>query len=129
MAEVTGPISTLPGTAHDTPDSAKCDNHPEVAAYIRVQGETDSFGSEMSDLCEACYVEYKAETAKYAAERATGKCDWCGNNVTDLKQMRDWEEGSYGPIYDVCGVCRKRRKEEDEREFEVSYDPYNWVDG
>jgi hypothetical protein len=52
MADVTGPISTLPGSSHhDVPDGMMCDDHPDRPAVTRLQGETDSFGSEMHDLC------------------------------------------------------------------------------
>lgn len=38
-----------------------CDDHPDVPAVARVQGETDSFGCEMHDLCQACLDELRAE--------------------------------------------------------------------
>ena len=47
MADVTGPISSLPGSGHSVPDGAMCDEHPDRPAVARVQGETDSFGCEM----------------------------------------------------------------------------------
>ena len=53
MADVTGRISTLPGSGHKVPDGTMCDNHPDRLATHRVQGETDSFGSEMNDMCDA----------------------------------------------------------------------------
>src|SRR3954463_12051043 len=54
MADVTGPISTLPGTGHHLPDGTMCDQHPDRPAVARIQGETDSFGCEMNDLCQEC---------------------------------------------------------------------------
>ena len=50
MAEVTGPISTLPGARHALPAGTMCDEHPDRPAVARVQGETDSFGCELNDL-------------------------------------------------------------------------------
>jgi hypothetical protein len=52
MADVTGPISTLPGAVHRVPEGATCDEHPDRPAVLRVQGETDSFGSETIDYCQ-----------------------------------------------------------------------------
>lgn len=108
MADVTGPISTLPGSASSSPASAACDKHADRPAYRRVQGETDSFGSEMHDLCRECYDAHLVAVARYAAEAACGACDWCKSDATDLRNRRDWEEGSSGPVYRVCGACVKR---------------------
>ncbi len=41
MAEVTGPISSLPGAYHSLPKGTMCDEHPDRPAVARVQGETD----------------------------------------------------------------------------------------
>ncbi len=107
MADVTGPISTLPGAIHSAPVGSMCDQHPDRPAVRRVQGETDSFGSEMHDLCQECIDEMK----KHAKEARLGFCDWCKREVDDLRPKRDWEEGSYGPVYHVCGPCAKRYDE------------------
>jgi len=112
MADVTGPISSLPGSLHKAPDGAMCDDHPKVRAVIRLQGETDSLGSEMHDLCQPCLDKCNAEHDKYAAIVASGVCDWCGSQATDLRDHRDFEEGSAGRIYEVCGrLCEKRKRE------------------
>ena len=107
MADVTGPISTLPGAVHSTPEGSMCDEHPDVPAVRRVQGETDSFGSEMHDLCQACVDELKT----HSHEARWGFCDWCKKEVDDLRPKRDFEEGFYGPVYRVCGPCAKRYDE------------------
>lgn len=101
MSDATGPISTLPGSRHATPDGAMCDTHPDRPAVWRMQGETDSFGSEMHDLCQECLDE----SAKHTAEARCGVCDWCKSEATDLRDKRDFEEGMSGPVYRVCGGC------------------------
>lgn len=102
MTDVTGPISTLPGARHSSPAGAKCDNHPDRPAIGRIQGETDSFGSEMHDLCAKCMEEM------VAAERDTsGRCDWCKTEQPQLTPTRDYDEGTCGPVYYVCRGCRK----------------------
>ena len=54
MSDVTGPISTLPGCERAVDPGTMCDEHPDRPAVARVQGETDSFGSEQHDLCAEC---------------------------------------------------------------------------
>ena len=119
MADVTGPISTLPGARHDTPDGTMCDTHPDRPAVVRVQGETDSFGSEMHDLCDECLKAIKAEGPHI------GRCDWCKTEKVELRPRRDYEEGLNGPVYYVCSPCIQRsdaRAAEDAREFDDYYD-------
>lgn len=118
MAEITGPIGTLPGAAHPLPDDAMCDQHPDRKAVARIQGETDSFGSELNDLCQECFDEER----RYARslEARSGNCDWCKREKTDLADTRDYEEGLHGPVYRVCGACRQRR-DDLERTYEKSY--------
>lgn len=104
MADVTGPVSTLPGSTRGAEHGAMCDEHPDRPAVRRVQGETDSMGAEFYDLCQECLDEL----AKHAAEAACGRCDWCKSEVRDLRPFRDFEEGTSGPVYEVCGACRKK---------------------
>jgi hypothetical protein len=107
MADVTGPISSLPGsTHHDLPDDAMCDDHPDRPAVVRLQGETDSFGSEMHDLCKECLDAYREEVKISRSEIA--RCDWCHQDKAGLVPTRDYEEGMNGPVYEVCRDCRKR---------------------
>ena len=122
MGDVTGPISTLPGRVHELPKGAKCDVHPDRNAVVRIQGETDSFGCEMHDCCEECADEIRAYAR--SAEARTGKCDWCKKPATDLSYTRDYEEGMSGPVYRVCGACRKRREDEDRAEL-ARYDDWD----
>ncbi len=121
MADVTGPISSLPGSLHRPPKGMKCDDCSEAFATVRVQGETDSFGCEMIDLCDACRAKDLGQ--EVAAEAIPEKCDWCKSMTTDARPTRDWEEGSCGPVYRVCSDCRKRRTEQDLAELE-QYDDW-----
>lgn len=109
MGEVTGPISTLPGAAHSLPHGAKCDEHPDRKAVVRLQGETDSFGAELLDMCEECRAEYVADMRSDDAR--SGPCDWCRAEAQDLANTRDYDEGTRGPVYRVCGACRKRQND------------------
>lgn len=118
MAEITGPISTLPGRCHDFPDGTKCDEHPDRDAVARVQGETDSFGCEMHDMCAECLEAARAwSRSPEADEWRKGKCEWCKTEVTDLRDARDYDEGMCGRVYRVCGPCVKRQNDEAEREL------------
>lgn len=116
MADVTGQISTLPGTVRDPPHDSMCDHHPTKRATHRIQGETDSMGCEMHDLCDSCTAEFRE--AMRSPEARTGRCDWCKQEATDLRAKRDWEEGMCGPVYRVCGPCVKKRSEEDRADAE-----------
>lgn len=107
MADVTGPISTLPGVRHKVPEGMKCDNHPEVDAVVRIQGETDSFGAEFADLCAVCREEWNKEEPWYKNH----SCDWCHESTEGIQPTRDFEEGSAGPVYYVCSGCRAKQRQ------------------
>lgn len=131
MADVTGPISTLPGTGHRVPTGMECDYHPGVAATVRIQGETDSMGCEMEDLCESCAKARRAQMKAYAAEATCGKCDWCKKQATDLRNRRDYDEGMSGPVYRVCGDCVRRdnaRIDEENNYYDARYGDLDWGD-
>jgi hypothetical protein len=108
MADVTGPISTLPGTEHKVPEGTMCDDHPDRPATHRVQGETDSFGSEMADMCDECYAKYREEVKN---ADTSGACEWCKNHADKLRLRRDYKEGLYGRVYQVCDECIKKENE------------------
>ena len=99
----------------------QCEND----ATVRVQGETDSFGVEHHHYCEECYV-LEQELQRYFTERHAedeAQCEWC-KKVTkqkDLRYTRDIDEGSNGPVYEVCGSCRTRQAEQIAEEL-ASYD-------
>lgn len=133
MAEVIGRCSSLPGACHPVPAGTACDEHPERIAKYRVQGETDSFGAELHDMCEECYQQHRAAEIFYREKQKHGICEWCSSASDDLRQTRDYEEGSCGPIYMVCRACIKRRDEEARQELEDlddlgDYDDYDPVE-
>lgn len=119
MAEVTGPISSLPGSGHALPEGAPCDDHPDRPAVARIQGETDSFGSEMNDMCQECLDAYREEMKN---ADWSGTCDWCKTHKPHLRPRRDYEEGMAGRVYDVCDDCIKRENDELEKEAGTYFD-------
>jgi len=111
MAAVTGPISSLPGASHIVPQGQTCDCHPgeNRPATHRIQGETDSFGSEMIDMCDEGYASHIAEVKAAREANTFGYCDICKlNHAPDIRKFRDPEEGTCGPVYDACRICRKK---------------------
>lgn len=107
MADVTSRISTLPGSEHSVPEGMTCDEHPDRPAVRRVQGETDSFGCEMTDMCQQCYDEYIAAKQAIGGSFYLGSCGRCKSGTQQpLFPYRDWEEGSCGPVYYYCRSCR-----------------------
>lgn len=129
MADITGPISSLPGSSHAVPDGMECDYHPGVPAIARIQGETDSFGCEMEDICQQCIDQRRAYRCSEAGkaeelEWRTGRCDWCKEQVTDLRDARDYDEGLSGPVYRVCGPCIKRRNDDAEKDLGTYWDDF-----
>lgn len=115
MADVIGPNSHLPGQTVPGKEGVMCDEHPDRPAVKRVVGESDSFGSELHDLCQECYDKHLVylKTAD-----TSGRCDWCKQHKHALHPHRDIEEGSCGPVYEVCVECidaeRSRWAEEDD---------------
>ena len=120
MADVTGPISTLPGYRRGPPDGTMCDEHPDRPAVARLQGETDSFGCEMHDLCRECL------DAERDQEPDIGRCDWCKADGQVLRPRRDIDEGTHGPVYYVCAGCAK--KDEDAIRTELAQYDWDWDD-
>lgn len=112
-----GPVSTLPGSLHRVPRGQCCDNHPRQPATRRVQGETDSFGCEYVDLCGECYARHQENVQ--ARRDEPEHCDWCKTFATNVRNHRDFEEGSSGRVYRVCGACRKSESDRLCEEVEV----------
>lgn len=119
MADVTGPISTLPGAAHAVPKGTMCDDHLDRPAVARIQGETDSMGSELNDMCQECLDEYRE--SERTRDRS-GYCEWCKQQASYVAPMRDFEEGMSGRLYDVCNDCRKRVNDAAAAEMDRYYD-------
>ena len=122
MADVTGPISTLPGAAHPTPEGTMCDFHPDRLAVTRLQGETDSMGCEMHDVCRECAEEHRAES-----RNRTGNCEWCEAKDVPVTDARDYEEGTSGRVYQVCKACKERQAKRLQAEAQ-QYDGHNDYD-
>jgi hypothetical protein len=121
MADVTGPIGSLPNSTHTA--AGNCDEHPDRPAYRRIQGETDSFGSEMHDLCKECYDAH-IEAVNNAD--TSGVCDWCNQHKPALRNRRDFEEGMSGRVYEVCSDCIKAENARIQEEFDDDdYDDYH----
>lgn len=97
-----------------------CDEHPDRPAVVRIQGETDSFGSEMHDCCQECADAIRAERR----QATVGRCDWCKKDATDLRHRRDIDEGMAGPVYEVCGPCAKKYDDELRAELD-QYDDWH----
>ncbi|MGY3482322.1 hypothetical protein ACVW1C_000205 [Bradyrhizobium sp. USDA 4011] len=127
MADVTGPISTLPGSGHRLPDGTMCDRHSDRPAVARIQGETDSFGSEMNDLCQGCLGAHRSYAR--SPEARSGRCDWCKQSATDLRNARDIDEGSAGPVYRICGACHQKQHEAIQEELRQHEHDFPWDDG
>lgn len=119
MADVTGPISSLPGATHTAPEGTMCDDHPDRPASHRVQGETDSFGSEMHDMCAECFKQYKDNKKPMIAT-----CDWCKSPDVALKPRRDYDEGLAGRVYYVCAECIRKDNERAREEYEADREYY-----
>jgi len=130
MANVSGPNNRLPGQKCYLPGGTVCDEHPDAPAIARIQGETDSYGSEEIDMCQVCYDNFVSNT-----KPREGRCEWCGSVSSDLKHHRDPEEGSNGPVYNVCETCITTQNEAALEELEHnnpetdSVFPDEFVDG
>ncbi len=107
MPDVTGPISTLPGSGHSVPKGMTCDYHDDRPAVARIQGETDSMGCEMIDLCEECLREHRESIR---SEDTSGPCDWCKAPAEKRFFRRDYDEGTRGRVYEVCRDCAERQR-------------------
>ena len=117
MADVTGPFGSLPGSRHLVPRGMVCDNHQDRPAVARIQGETDSMGSEMRDWCEECHRQHLTQASE--ADKS-GYCELCDENMPVIKKWRDPDEGRCGRIYDACTKCigeRNRQFLEDNSDF------------
>ena len=122
MADVTGPVRSMPGSRHVCPENSTCDDCG-APATVRMQGETDSFGSEMADLCQACYD--KIQESCVDLENTPSYCEWCHTVAEGCKPFRDADEGSTGPIYTVCKTCRAADSEKWAAEADAMADTWS----
>lgn len=105
MADViSGGVSSLPGHKWPLPEGAKCDNHPDRPAVARRQGETDSMGCELNDLCAEC----DAAVVAYQNTPRNGYCEVHNGEGEDIRPRRDIDEGMSGRLYMTCKSCRKK---------------------
>jgi len=126
MADVIGSCSTLPGALHSVPRGAKCDRCGKPAT-VRKQGETDSFGAELYDLCDECA---SAEPPPWYKDPAA-TCEWCEQPAGEygLRPRRDPDEGMGGPVYYVCWSCIEKQDAYWEAEARRLDDLYGeWVE-
>ena len=93
----------LPGSILSKPTKGeKCDNHPDRLAEHCIAGECDSLGYETVYQCTECHEAF----LKRKHDPIKGDCDICKCPSTHLRHIRDPEEGSSGPVYLACPVCR-----------------------
>jgi hypothetical protein len=100
----------VPGSTRAiSPGVTKCEGYncvcPEYA-IIRLQGETDSFGAEYFNYCEACY-----KACMDAEKDIEDNCDWC-KEMAKVYPVRDYSEGMSGPVYYVCMECSTKQDKE-----------------
>jgi hypothetical protein len=93
----------------------------DAPATVRVQGETDSFGSEQHDLCAACARKMRSED-----NDTSGWCDWCKAEAEKRIWTRDYDEGSGGPVYHVCRPCYDRQQQAIREELDRYEDEYGY---
>lgn len=118
MADVIGPTSRMPGSLHDLPNGTMCDMHSDRPAVARIQGETDSMGAELNDMCQECLDEHN----NYLKTRNTsGVCEWCKNHADKLRERRDYDEGMAGRLYMVCTPCIDRQNRAAAEELDDDY--------
>lgn len=90
-----------------------CDDCDQPAVG-RICVEADSFGAEWAHYCQAHLEQAEAK----AEEPIIGDCDWCKAVDVEVFPTRDTDEGSYGPVYDVCKRCRQHQAKLDMEEME-----------
>ena len=135
--QVTGPISTMPNSTHSVESGAMCDNHPDRVAVTAKQGETDSFGSEIHELCDECATAWKVQASKprmgyceFCTRQAGSPAQWVQVEVFDY---RDYEEGMNGPVYQVCkshldSMTESQLKQYHESSYAHDFEDECWPD-
>lgn len=112
-----GPVSTLPGHSSLAEGSEQCE-YCKAPAAKKIQTCTDSFGCEYALVCD----EHAAQVRREMNAPRSFDCDWCKKETHGSPiSIRDIDEGSCGPVYEVCSPCRdrynKRLQEEMERDY------------
>lgn len=82
------------------------------SAYGRLCTESDSFGAEWMHFCKEHFL---AEQSK-PDQPVIDTCDWCRTADVEVFPTRDTDEGTHGPVYDVCKCCRQRQAKRDAEE-------------
>lgn len=104
-----GSSSYLPGDII-APAGKHCGQHVDRLAVKSIVGETDSFGSETKEVCQACLDEHNAEQRAQRANPDPStfiECESCSVTDGTVKPVRDPEEGRAGPLYYWCKKCTK----------------------
>lgn len=116
----------VPGDTLPLRQGAVCDKHPRRLAVKRICTEADSFGIETTNLCQACHESYLRKIQQHHSGNATDICDWCHGEypASQVKPHRDFEEGSSGPVYQVCQQCRVAEAARVALELGDDYDHY-----
>ena len=105
MAAVIGPNNYTPGQILKAVPGVMCDDHPEVVSVCRMVGETDSFGSEISDLCQTCFdTHLKQQANRSERPQEWSHCEDCKNASNDVRQRRSYDESV---LRYRCNACQK----------------------
>jgi len=73
--------------------------------------EVDSMGAEWLPLCDDHIEQFKEDVAN-ANALEDNECEWCHATDVHTAPFRDWQEGSQGPLYEVCDKCRGKSIDE-----------------
>lgn len=100
----------------------KCSKHDTREVFRILIGETDSMGSETTEMCAECYAKYELELAEEALKKTEPgyvdpnamECEYC-QSTDDVRPCRDPDEGMSGPVYYHCKTCRKETAEYNNR--------------
>lgn len=76
--------------------------------------EADSFGEDWAHYCE----EHLTIAEAKAEEPVVADCEWCKATNVEVFPTRCTDEGSHGPVYDVCKGCREKQIKRDMEEME-----------
>jgi len=106
--------STFPGATRPSREADDCPCQYDDCAEVATQEyctEVDSMGGEWLPLCDAHIEQFKEDVAN-ANALSDGECEWCKARDVQVAPFRDWQEGTQGPMYDVCETCRGKSIDE-----------------